>query len=83
MGYDDSAALGGLNPVSTTATPTDTPPLPRPASLIQVAGWVLADVGIQEPSAALLEPLAVALLSLDAAPSPNTGPSHDRAGVQG
>ena len=38
------------------------------ATLVQVAGWALADIGVRDPSAALLEPLAIALFPLDAAP---------------
>ena len=37
----------------------------QPTSLIQVAGWALADIGVCEPGVALLEPVARALMSLD------------------
>jgi hypothetical protein len=45
-------------------------PAPQPAPLIQAAAWALASMGVREPGAALLEPLATALFSLDAASRP-------------
>lgn len=44
-----------------------TPP-GQPATLVQIAGWTLAEIDVRDPSAALLEPLAIALFSLDVAP---------------
>jgi hypothetical protein len=51
----------------TDAYPGQTPH-GQPATLVQIAGSSLADIGVRDPSAALLEPLATALFSLDVAP---------------
>jgi hypothetical protein len=62
----ETRAPGGAETV-TDGSPGQTP-LGQPATLVQIAGWSLADIGVRDPSAALLEPLAAALFSLDVAP---------------
>jgi hypothetical protein len=54
---------------STSGEAISASPIPQPDALIQVAGWALADMGVLEPGAALLEPIALVLNSLDARPS--------------
>jgi hypothetical protein len=48
---------------------TTTPDTRQHDSLIQVAARALAGMGVREPGAALLEPLAYALVSLDTSAS--------------
>jgi hypothetical protein len=56
------------------------PPASLPGSLIQVAGRALASMGVREPGAALLEPLAQTLFSLQAVASHPERTETDQAG---
>jgi hypothetical protein len=70
MGRHHPAPSGGLIEVSAATSPDVSQhgsPALQPESLIQAAAWALASMGVREPGAALLEPLAIALFSLDAA----------------
>jgi hypothetical protein len=58
-GQAESHNLGGSSPHAVS----------RPALLVQVAGWALAELGVRDPSFELLEPIAVALSSLGAGAS--------------
>ena len=46
------------------------------ASLIQVAGWALVDIDVRDPSAELLEPMALALFSLGVVPARKERPQE-------